>query len=117
MIQKDGAYYYCYSHQGSIWVNRHCSLQEAVQYQGKAVWTPEAGKPYSKEIWAPELHFLRGKWYIYFAADDGKNENHRMYVLESRTDDPLGDYAYKGKIHDPADKWAIDGTVLKVEKA
>ena len=24
----------------------------------------------SKEIWAPELHFIQGKWYFIYAADD-----------------------------------------------
>lgn len=46
-----------------------------------------------KDLWAPELHFIRGNWYIYFALDNGDNANHRMYV--SRALDPnnaLGDY-------------------------
>ena len=37
------------------------------------VWRPPAGQAYSHGIWAPELHFLRGKWYIYFGADAGTN--------------------------------------------
>ena len=35
----------------------------------------------SQNVWAPELHHRRGKWYVYFAADDGENASHRMYVL------------------------------------
>lgn len=37
----------------------------------------------SKHIWAPELHYLEGKWYIYFAG--GEEEDIwkiRPYVLE-----------------------------------
>jgi GH43 family beta-xylosidase len=62
------------------------------------------------------LHFLRGKWYIYVAADDGDNANHRMYVLENPAADPFdGGFALKGKVADPAaDRWAIDGTVLEL---
>jgi GH43 family beta-xylosidase len=74
------------------------------------VFTPPP--PYNKEVWAPELHFLRGKWYIYYAADDGTNANHRMFVAEQ-----LGQtmsFTYKGRIYDPStDCWAIDGTVLQ----
>ena len=113
VIQDNGSYYYCYSHRGSIWINRHQTLQGACQFEGKSIWTPPRGKPYSREIWAPELHKLQGKWYVYFAADNGKNINHRMYVLESKTDDPLGEYTFTGKISDASDKWAIDGTVLE----
>ena len=56
------------------------------------VWTPPATGPYSKDIWAPEIHFLQNKWYIYFAADDGDNKNHRIYVLENSSADPLSGY-------------------------
>jgi GH43 family beta-xylosidase len=113
VIQDDGLYCYCYSHQGRIWVNRQRTIQEAVQFEGKPVWQPEPGKAYSKELWAPELHKFAGQWYIYVAADDGRNENHRMYVLQSRTGDPTGPYDFKGKIADASDKWAIDGTVME----
>ena len=67
------------------------------------------------EIWAPEILRLDGKWYIYFAADDGDNAHHRMYVLEANA--PLGPYSFKGKITDSSDKWAIDGTVMQTANA
>jgi GH43 family beta-xylosidase len=84
------------------------------------VWqAPESG-PYSKEVWAPELHQLDGHWYIYFAASDGHNHNHLTYVLRSDTEDPLGSYTLHGPLAtgDGADGlspnlWAIDMTVLE----
>jgi GH43 family beta-xylosidase len=87
----------------------------------RLVWsTPESG-PYSRQVWAPELHFLRGKWYIYFAASDGKNENHLTYVLESASDDPLGPYTLHGPLATGEGEdgrspniWSIDMTVLEV---
>jgi GH43 family beta-xylosidase len=63
-------------------------------------------------VWAPELHFLQGKAYLYYAADNGTNENHRMFVAEQAT--PTSAFTYKGKIYDATtDRWAIDGTVLE----
>ena len=97
VIQKSGYYYNCYSHEGSIWINKHSKLQNAVQLTGIKIWTPEPDRPFSKEIWAPDLHFLEGKWYIYFAADNGQNENHRMFVLKSETDDPMSKYFFLEK--------------------
>ncbi len=48
-----------------------------------------------------------------FAADDGSNNNHRMYVLENPSADPMkGEWMLKEKIADPSDKWAIDGDVF-----
>ena len=67
------------------------------------VWTPPANTSYSKELWAPELMYLQGRWYIYFAASDGNNVNHRMYVLEGNTQDPQGGYTFKGKIAAPTE--------------
>ncbi|MEZ6086902.1 MAG: family 43 glycosylhydrolase [Pirellulaceae bacterium] len=68
----------------------------------------------------PELHYLDDRWHIYFAASDGKNENHLAYVLKSRTQDPLGEYELHGPLAtgDGEDGkspniWAIDMTVLE----
>ena len=65
------------------------------------------------EIWSPELQYIEGKWYIYFALYDGKNANERMYVLEGTSEDPQGEYTFKGKLEIPTDRWAIDGSVLE----
>lgn len=115
VIKHGEVYYYCYSHRDAVWVNSAKRIEEAVQFAGKEVWRPEPGKVWSKELWAPELHFFDGRWYIYVAADDGDNKRHRMYVLASETGDPLGKYAFRGKLADSTDKWAIDGTVLEYE--
>ena len=116
VIKHKNVYYYCYSSEGGIWVNKGVTIRDACQFTGKEIWVPEAGKAYSQEIWAPELHYIKKKWYIYFAADNGKNENHRMYALESCTGDPLGVYILKGKIFDSTDRWAIDGTILNYRR-
>jgi len=79
----NGYYYYTHT-QGSklvLWKTKNlANLKDA---ESKEVWAPPQGTPYSKEIWAPEFHFINKKWYAYFAADDGDNNNHRMYVLEN----------------------------------
>ncbi|MCC6802929.1 MAG: family 43 glycosylhydrolase, partial [Anaerolineae bacterium] len=70
------------------------------------------GEAYSYDVWAPELVYLQGDWYIYVAATSapGANPTHRMYVLKADTQDPLGSWTMMGKVFDPEnDKWAIDG--------
>jgi GH43 family beta-xylosidase len=75
------------------------------------IWRPERTSDHAHEVWAPELHLIDDKWYVYYAASDGQNRNHRSYVLVA--DHPLGPYRELGIIRDPAhDVWAIDLTVL-----
>jgi GH43 family beta-xylosidase len=113
-VYKDGYYYYTNTtgNRLEIWKTRN--LVDLKTAERKVVWRPPAGTNYSKEIWAPELHFLNDKWYMYFAADDGNNNNHRMYVVENASADPMvGDWEFKGKVADKLDRWAIDGTVFE----
>ena len=114
VILHNGTYYRCYSGApNSIYIAAATTIADLAYAEGKRVYTAEAGKPYSKELWAPELHVLDGKCYIYVACDDGNNHNHRMYVLENGSVDPLEPYVMHGKIADSTDRWAIDGTVMQ----
>jgi GH43 family beta-xylosidase len=113
-IFKDGYYYYTNTLGNRIDIWKTKSLADLKTAERKTIWTPPQGTSYSKEIWAPEIHFIQGKWYVYFAADDGKNDNHRLYVLENASANPLeGQWVFKGKISDSSDKWAIDGSVFE----
>lgn len=112
VILKDGIYYYCYSGDGGVWVAKSDSISEVGSSGGVRVWTPE-DENYSKEIWAPELHYLEGKWYIYVAADDGDNFNHRMLCLEGTSDDPTEPFIFKSVMRAKTDRWAIDGTAME----
>lgn len=115
VIRWENHYLYCYSQDEKIWVNRAARLENIGGGTALVVWHPEPGQSYSRELWAPELHYLDGKWYIYVAADDGQNANHRMYVLESTTQNPQEPFILKGKIKTSDNRWAIDGTVLRMD--
>jgi GH43 family beta-xylosidase len=113
-IYKNGYYYYTNTTGRNITVWKTKSIATLKTAEKKVVFTPPGKGPYSKEIWAPEIHFLRGKWYIYFAADSGRNVDHRLWVLENSAADPLeGEWIMKGKLTTPGDKWTIDGTVFE----
>lgn len=72
--------------------------------------------PLCCNVWAPELVWLRGRWWIYYAKDDGTNANHRMYTMESVGDDPAGPYVERGKVGDATnDLWAIDGAPFEFD--
>ena len=75
----------------------------------------------SFHVWAPELHFIFGKWYIYFAAGDVDDIwAIRPYVLECQGDDPFNDeWIEKGMMQcsdeDPFSfrAFSLDATVLE----
>jgi len=111
---KDGWYYYMNTTAKNLTVWKTRNVADLKSAPKKIVWTPPATGPYSHDIWAPEIHFLRGKWYIYFAADAGTNQTHRIWVIENASPDPLeGEWNFKGKLADAADKWAIDTSVFE----
>ncbi len=115
VVQRDGFYYYMQTtgNNLTIWKTRDITALNLAEK--KIVWTPPSTGPYAKEIWAPELHFVSGKWYIYFAADAGTNETHRLWVLENPAADPTeGTWSMKGKLTDPSDTWAIDPSEFEV---
>src|SRR5690606_1289941 len=53
----------------------------------------------SRNLWAPEMHGIDGDWYIYVAADDGRNENHRMWTLHAPA--PEGPWRLLGQLKTP----------------
>jgi GH43 family beta-xylosidase len=115
-VAEGNSYYYYTNTTGrnlTLWKTRDMTdLRDA---EKKIVWTPELGKPWSRDVWAPELYRWGSKWYIYFAADDGINASHRIYVLENSSADPFdGEWAFKGKVADSTDCWAIDADVFEV---
>jgi len=80
----------------------------------KTIWIP-SDPANSKNVWAPEIHYINKKWYVYYAADDGNTDNHQLYVLENTNKDPFeGEFVMKGRIStDKDNNWAIDGSVLE----
>jgi GH43 family beta-xylosidase len=100
VIQWNGFYYYMNTTGANLTIWQTKDMTDLAHARKKVVWTPESGEPYSHELWAPELHRLGNKWYIYFAADAGHNSSHRIFVVENRSVDPLdGSWKFKGKAH------------------
>lgn len=64
-------YLWCFS-QGNRAISVHTSDSLTSLGEKHIVWeAPESG-PYSREVWAPELHWIQGRWHIYFAASDDR---------------------------------------------
>lgn len=98
----DGSYYFTASvpSYDRIILRKADSLEGLATAEEVTVWTKHESGVMSWHIWAPELHYLHGKWYIYFAA--GEKDNIwaiRPYVLECQDQNPLtGEWIEKGKM-------------------
>ena len=98
----DGMYYFTASVPAydRIVLRRSVTLNGLKDAEEVTVWTKHPSGIMSEHIWAPELHYLEGKWYIYFAG--GEKEDVwaiRPYVLECEGEDPLtGKWVEKGKM-------------------
>ena len=85
VCKKDGWYYFTASipSYDCIALRRSKTLDGLKDAEEVVVWKKHESGIMSKHIWAPELHYLFGKWYIYFAAGEAENIwNIRPYVLE-----------------------------------
>ena len=110
----DGTYYLT----GSVPAYDRIEILKATSLQGLAmaeptvVWRKHDEGPMSWHIWAPELHYIDGKWYIYFAA--GRADEVfaiRMYVLENDSPDPTtGEWVEKGQLTTNWDSFSLDAT-------
>src|SRR5215218_3937726 len=117
VFARDGQFFYCTVDRSkrSILISRFGSLNEMADAPLVEVWPgSSADVPEYVEIWAPELQFLDGKWYIYFALYFGDSGLERMYVIEGVTGDPQGEYRFKNRLDVRTDRWTIDGSVMEM---
>lgn len=119
----DGTYYFTASVPAfdRIILRKSDTLFGLANAKEVTVWEKRDKGIMSYHIWAPELHYLEGKWYIYFSAGDVDDIwAIRPYVLECEDDDPLtGIWVEKGKMQ-AADEdefsfneFSLDATVFE----
>lgn len=103
IIHVDGYYYYTNTMGDRLKLWRTKTIENLASADTAVVWiAPEEG-PNSINIWAPEIHKVDGKWYIYYTASDAMDEgdhNRWVFVLENESKDPFtGEWVEKGKIN------------------
>ena len=113
----DGYYYFTASapEYDRIELRRAWSVKALGDAEPVTIWRKHAEGPMSWHIWAPELHYIDGAWYIYFAA--GKAEdvwNIRTYVLKNTSRDPFcGSWEECGRLLSEWDSFMLDCTVFE----
>lgn len=100
-----------------IELRRAKTIGELATAEPKVIWKKHSTGPMGAHIWAPEIHYIAGKWYVYFAAGEAeKIWDIRMYALENSSPNPLmGTWTEKGKIKMNWESFTLDATVFQVK--
>ncbi len=109
VVYHDGWYYYSFAKdylgKPGLYMAKAANIYDIGNVRPKLIWawaTATEGTEVTS-IWAPQLYFLEGKWYIYATCDVGLettlSNGRRMPVIwRALADDPYGEYEYIGVI-------------------
>ena len=108
----DGYYYFTATapEYDRIVLRRATTIQGLATAPESVIWRKHASGEMGAHIWAPEIHFINGRWYVYFAA--GRTDDVwriRPYVLENSSANPLtGTWTERGRVNVPWDTFSLD---------
>lgn len=104
----DGSYYFTSSYPAYGNVNKgydRIILRQSntvaglAKAQEKTIWQAHGSGIMAKHIWAPEMHYIGGKWYIFFAAGSSSDIwAIRPYVLRCDGDPMTGTWTECGQM-------------------
>ncbi|KAF2436189.1 Arabinanase/levansucrase/invertase [Tothia fuscella] len=129
VIRHEDYYYMTYSTNDNITLLRNKILTNWDSAESRLLYKPEPNRPDSTDLWAPELHYLEGQWWVIYTADPHYDQpipeldmlctfncpavNHRMFTLVGDGADPwTANFAFKSELN-TYDQFAIDGTYFK----
>jgi len=114
IVREGSTYYYMNTLGNRLAIRKTTDLARLADAPEVTIWTPPATGPNAQSIWAPELHRIDGRWYIYYtAAGDGHDDDaHRgIFVLENAAADPTrGRWTDRGRLQ--TEHSGIDGTTF-----
>ncbi|HEU4325582.1 MAG TPA: family 43 glycosylhydrolase [Roseiflexaceae bacterium] len=114
---SDGYYYFIATapEYDRIELRRATTIEGLRSAAATVVWRKHSSGVMGAHIWAPELHFINGRWYIYFAAGSTSDVwAIRIYVLENSSANPLqGTWTEKGQLRTGWESFALDATTFE----
>lgn len=116
IVQEGGVFFYMATLGDRLAIRRTHDLAKLADAEERVVWRPSPGRANGRSIWAPELHRIDGRWYIYYTAahSDHDDDAHRgVFVLENAAADPLkGKWIDRGRVN--TRMAGIDGTTFAI---
>ena len=114
---SDGTYYFIATapEYDRIEIRKANTINALGTAEPQVIWTKHETGKMGHHIWAPELHKIDGKWYVYFAAGEAENVwNIRMFALSTDAADPTqGDWVEEGQIATERDSFSLDATTFE----
>lgn len=114
----DGYYYMTASvpEYDRIELRRSTTIQGLSTATPAVIWKRHASGIMGGHIWAPEIHYISGKWYIYFSAGTSSNKFAiRLYILECASENPLtGQWVEKGQLKTGWESFTLDATSFEI---
>lgn len=109
-IVYTGGYYYLMTTTWSdLQITRAKTLEGLKTGEKKTVWKDSTASRCCN-VWAPELHYFDGIWYIYYSAGTSANlDGQRPHVLKGGAS-PWDNFSYLAQL---TTTWGIDGTILR----
>lgn len=112
----DGWYYFTATapEYDRIELRRTRQVSKLGQAAPTVIWRKHPSGAMGAHIWAPEIHHIDGKWYVYFAAGAAEDVwAIRMYVLENSAPNPLqGRWLEKGQLRTDWESFSLDATTF-----
>ncbi|RYP72312.1 hypothetical protein DL771_004286 [Monosporascus sp. 5C6A] len=105
----DGYYYMMSTSWTNLQIARSKTIEGLKTAPKKVVYsTNEPRRCYN--VWAPEVHYLDGNWYIYYTAGNASNlDGQNLHVLKGGPS-AWDEYTYAGQLTNP---WSIDRSVIR----
>jgi len=120
IVHHDGDYYLITTtFTGELQMRRSPTLAGLATAPSVQVWA-DATASRGTNFWAPELHFVDGRWYLYYSAGavgEPCCDSQRTHVLESVGADPMGPYRYRNMLTGAGlglNGWLIDASLLRL---
>lgn len=117
LLHTDGYYYMTATVPAydRIELRRAKTIGGLADAEAKTVWRKHETGAMGSHIWAPETHYIDGKWYIYFTAGTAEDIwAIRLYVLENASPNPMdGEWAECGQLKTGWESFSLDATTFE----
>ncbi len=103
-------YYYGMSSQHSVIILHRSKVLADLFTGGESLTVYRTGVQICESMWAPEMYFMDGRWYIYSSGTTSPSDaTKHLFVLQSKTADPFDGFRFKAYLNNNI--FGIDPTV------